>query len=316
MSAQTLAPPRTELPSASAETGRETERWTAELITTLDWRRLTEIVRAMASFSAFSLGPTTLEADATTDFTMTHGLNGSARCFLVRLAPWNNWVATGDCMESFARDLATFHDAMGIYIAPLGFSPSALRVARRSQIELVDGAMLAARLNQLPDEHSAFYHEVGTAGDASTPSCPVCLSRLVHKEGDILAPPSHAELPDISYRSNDLVAEPVAARRLEIVGGCEVHFLHGVRARDIIVHGVAIGNFVCDGIVLLNPGARLYGSVAARSVLVRPGAEMHGETRILQGTPEPIQISVREWVWCCRSPAGTEACRSVSLLPH
>jgi len=301
---------------APVESFNREPRWTAEVIADLDWRRIAEIVRAMASFSGFGLGPTTLEPDAQADFTMNQLLRGTLLRFLVRLAPWNNWVATRDAIEAFSRDTALVKDMRGIYIAPLGFSPSALQAAHVAQIELVDATMLAARLNQLPEEHSHFYHEVGTAGNASTPSCPACLGRLTRAAAEERPPLDYDKLPDLSYRGSDLVAEATAARRLEVMAGCEVHFVHEVHARDIIIHGVAIGNFVCDGIILLNPGARLFGTVAARSVLVRPGAEMHGETRILQSTPKPIQSTVKEWVWKCDSETSKDACRSVCLLPH
>jgi hypothetical protein len=302
--------------SAEEEPAELSVLWTPDLVSGLDWRRLTEIMRAMAVNSGFALGPTHLTPAASTDFLMTQGSNGNTASFLVRLAPWNKWVATADCLEDFTKKLAPLKQTRGIYLAPLGFAPSAVHEARKAGIELVDAAMLAQRLEQLPVEHRLFYLDVGTAGDASTPSCPICLKRLERREAPFLQVHDFSQLPDVSYRNSNLIADPIATRRLEVMRDCEVQFVHEVRAQDIIIHGVAIGNFVCDGNLLLNPGASLYGNVAARSVLVRPGAEMHGQTRIIQGTPEPDQSATREWFWRCANGSESEACKKVCLQPH
>ena len=95
-----------------------------------------------------------------------------------------------------------------------------------------------------------------------------------------------------------------------------MRFLSEVHAQEIIISGVAAGAFICEGTLLLNPGAVLRGTVAARSVLVRPGAELDGETRILEG---PLKVSAdmeAEWMWRCTNSAGLEPCKAVRFLPH
>ncbi len=289
-----------------------TVRWSPELLAGLDWKRFAEIVRAVASHAGFELSGTQISQDGAAEFIMT---SGQSRTF-VRLAPWNQWMATLECIESFMAKVAPMPVTAGIYVAPHGATSSARHAAMEQGIQLVDAVTLAARLEELPPEHSQFYYDIGTGGDAVTPTCPVCMGRLSRVQETPQDPVDCRNQPDVSYTTSDLVADSVSARRIEILKDCEVNFLKEVHAYEIIVHGTARGNFVCQGSLLLNSGATLFGTVAARSVLVRPGAELHGETRILQTDPQPLQSPAMNWVWRCHNPKGQFECRFVSFLPH
>ncbi len=235
---------------------------------------------------------------------------------LVRIASWNQWMARMECVTRMDHELKFFHNHRGIFIAPGGFAPSALLHAKICGIETVDAAALAARLNEIPVEHQEYLFTMGTAGNSSAPSCPYCLRSLERTAASLPHTRILNRLPDLRYDRHDIVAEPVVARRIEILREGEVQFLHGVRARDIIVHGVVSGDFVCQGGVLLNPGAMLIGNVAARSIVVRPGAELNGEARIIDGTTEPAcpQPSVK--LWHCVNPNPLEKCWTVEFVPH
>jgi len=292
------------------------KKWSPELIISLDWKRLTEIARAMASTAGFELGPTEIQINGRADFAMTARGGKHVHRAQVRLTGWDQWMASADAMEDFKRRMKATGATHGIFIAPGGFTPAAKNAAVTAGIELVDAQSLAAQLNALPAQHSDFFFDIGTAGDAATPSCPVCLAPL---KATLEVGPKPKELQattDICYRTSDIVAEAVAARRIEISRNCEVHFLREVRAHDVIIHGRAAGDFICDGCMLLNPGAVLNGTVAARSVLVRPGAELNGETRILEGPLPNLRPSAPVTVWRCTNPRGKEDCKVVKLLPH
>lgn len=282
--------------------GEMSARWTADLLLSLDWCRIVELARAMALFGGFELGSTTVRMDGAADFTMTRGKGSQAQRYRVRLAEWNQWQATVVGVEEFAQTLKKEkqRSTRGVLLAPGGFSASALHLARQCQIETVDADILAARLNELPETHSVFFYETGTLGDYGTPTCPACMKRMeLLPEPRPQTPGRVSALPDLSYRTSDIVAEVVAARRIEIHRNCEVYFLREVHARDVIVHGHAVGNFVCDGCLLLNPGSVVEGTVAARSVMVRPGAVLNGETRILQSAPESLAQEAPSVAWRC-----------------
>ena len=292
------------------------KKWSPELIMSLDWKRLAEISRAMASTAGFELGPTEIQIDGRADFEMIARGGKHVHRAHVRLTAWDQWMASVDAMEDFKKRMKTTGVKHGIFIAPGGFTPAAKNAAGSLGIELVDAQSLAAQLNALPAQHSDFFFDIGTAGDASTPSCPVCLAPLKATQEVAAKPKELQASTDISYRTSDIVAEAVAARRIEIARNCEVHFLREVRAHDVIIHGVAAGDFICDGCMLLNPGAVLNGTVAARSVLVRPGAELNGETRILEGPLPNLRPSAPLTVWRCANARGIENCKAVKFLPH
>lgn len=291
-------------------------RWTAEMLAGLDWRKVTELARALAVSSGCEASATRIALDAMTEFTITQKVGGGTAVSLVRLAPWNRWMASGQCVEKFAADLAAHKRTRGVYLAPGGVSPAGRIEASRRGIEVVDSEVLAATLNSLPAAHSEFFHDITFSGKPFVPSCPVCLQPLTQAPETEVGTGMNAA-SDLHYRTSDIVADPVLARRLEIDRDCEVHFLREVRAKEVCVHGRAIGDVVCDGLVLLNPGAVLLGNVAARSVLVRPGAELRGDTRILKGGElGTVEKSPMAWLWACTKLPPQKGCEKVRLLPH
>lgn len=288
-------------------------QWSAELVSNLDWHRLVEIARSLAASEGFELSKNKTDIAGGAEFVMSKGDALARHSTLVRLAQWQRWTATSECVESFIRQIQIQRLRGGIFIAPGGFQAPALELARNAGVETVDATLLAAKLNSLPAAQGNDFYNAGTT---SRPSCPICLNPLVMGRN---GPPSaldYLALPDVHYRTDDLVAEPILARCLEVQRGCEVRFLSQVQAQEIIISGIAEGAFICEGTLLLNPGAVLRGIVAARSVLVRPGAELDGETRILEG---PLKVSAdieNEWTWRCTNSASLEHCKAVRLLPH
>jgi hypothetical protein len=182
---------------------------------------------------------------------------------------------------------------------------------------VLDAEALAAALNALPGRHSKFFHDRTLAGTPFVPSCPVCLRPLSHSvESSLAADASAPVRPDLSYHRSDVVAERVVARRIEILRDCEVHFIREVRAHDVFVQGMAIGDFLCEGALVLDQGAVLCGNVAARSVVVRPGGELRGETRILPTGTALAERSPVAWLWGCANEPKREGCGEVGFVPH
>jgi hypothetical protein len=291
-------------------------RWSGELIAGLDWKRIAELARALSSSYGFKLGRTTVGADGGTDFIITRGSGPDEPGTLVRLTRWNQWMCSGECLTQFAQDLGAQEGRRGIFISPGGFAPSAQRAAQKSGIEMVDAETLALRLNGLPPQHRAFYFNLATAGEATIPSCPVCLEPLKLGQDSDSGALNGSHHPELRYTTSDIVGGAVRARRIEVLPFCEVQFLQEVRTGDLVVHGVVTGDFVCEGSVVLHPGAMLRGSVAAHSVIVRPGADLQGETRILNGKLESFGRTASEWLWRCESPKSRPGCEAVSFQQH
>lgn len=285
--------------------------WSPELIASLDWARLSELARAIAAESGCELARSCVMPDGAVLFGMIEQpKSAKPRRAMVKIAPWNEWGATPETVQRFAQEVRTARDTRGVLIAPAGFSPAALRMAQELRIEAVDAAGLEAAVRALPGDKSDFLFVVTTAGDFSTPTCPVCTQKLRRIEQETL------ELPSRMIDMDGLIADFVVCDRLEVAAGCEVTFLQEVRARTITISGHASGDFVCEGPVMLEAGGTLSGTVAARSLVVRDGGELLGQFRILDGKLGSfVKPSVR-WHWRCAGTDGGRECAGVIFEPH
>lgn len=289
------------------------DHWTPQLIASLDWLRVAELVRAIAVHSGCELARSVVLQDGSVAFAMIeHPMTAHPQRALVKIAGWNEWGASPTSVMHFAREVLTANNARGILIAPGGFTASAALAAQEHRIEMVDAAGLHQVLLSLTAERSDFFFTIATAGICTTPTCPVCLQKLSRVESV-----SHKELPECRvFKGSGLIAEPVQAARVEVAAKTEVTFLYEVKAREIIISGDAVGDFVCEGPVTLMPGGTLSGTVAARSLNVRDGGELLGKFRILDGPPQSFITEVRRWQWLCRSDRRKPECEKVVFEPH
>lgn len=285
--------------------------WSAELIAGLDWVRLSELARALAAEAGCELAGSRAMADGSVLFGMIEQPKSAhpSRA-LVKLTPWNEWGATSGTVERFAKEVATAKDARGILIAPAGFNTAALHAAQQHRIEAVDAAALNAALMALPPDRRDFLFVTITAGDAITPTCPLCQQKLRREDQSPLPLPSRV------IEASGIVADAVLCERLEVAPDCEVTFLSEVRTRSFVNSGQVKGDFICHGAVTLEPGATLSGTVAARSLDVRKGAELLGQFRILEGDLEPLVRQTQRWQWRCAGESGRAACCNIAFEPH
>ena len=293
-------------PGADAAVG-----WSVEVITALDWMRLAELARALAAEAGCELAGSRAMADGSVLFGMIEQPRSpKPQRALVKLAPWNDWGANTGTVERFAQEVATARDTRGILIAPAGFSTSAHHAAQQHRIEAVDASALFQAVQALPADRRDFLFVVTTAGDATTPSCPLCQQKLRRAEQPV------ESLPSRTIDSSGIIAEPVVCDQLCVNAGCEATFLQEVRSRSIQVAGHVNGDFICHGPVILEPGATLSGSVAARSLIVRDGGALLGQFRILEGDLEPLVPQTVRWQWRCAASTGRAGCPKIAFEPH
>ena len=113
--------------------------WSAELIACLDWARLSELARAIATQAGCELSGSRIMPDGAVLFGMIEEPRSvKARRAIVKTTPWNEWGATPETVQRFAQEVRTARDTRGILIAPAGFSPAALSTAQELRIEAVD----------------------------------------------------------------------------------------------------------------------------------------------------------------------------------
>ena len=288
--------------------------WTPELIASLDWLRLAELVRAIAAHAGCELAGSRVLPDGALVFGMLEQpATAHPQRALVKISGWNEWGATPENVSHFAREVQTAQNTRGVLVAPAGFSASALMAAQEHRIEAVDAAALCAVLKTLPPERSDLFYTIATTGAYTEPTCPVCLNKLERVDTD-----THDRPPAIQVIADrGLHAGYVTCDLLDIAAGAEVEFLYPVQARAIRVCGQAMGDFSCDGTVTIEAGGTLDGRIAARSVNVLEGGELRGQFRILEGRSlKPFVTKPDRWHWSCRNLEGKEGCARVLFEPH
>lgn len=288
------------------------DRWSPELIARLDWLRVAELARAIAEDHGCELARSCVLEDGAVLFGMLERpRTAHPQRALVRIASWNEWGATAETVMRFGREVRSAEKTRGILIAPGGFSRAAMMAAQELRIETVDAEGLYKVLMTLQPDRSDFFFAIATAGDFVTPTCPLCLSKLVRFDVSTEEPP-----PSRIFFQSGLTGEHVSCGILEVAAGCEVTFLHEVRAHEMRIAGQVNGDFVCSGQLILEPGGTLTGTVAARSVDVREGAELRGQFRILEGELQPFVGKTVRWEWRCRNEDGKPDCTSLVFEPH
>jgi hypothetical protein len=290
--------------------------WSVEEIAGLDWLRIAELLRAMAAHAGCELGGSRVFPDGSVLFAMVERPKSPhPQRALVRIAPWNEWGATPGLVTNFSREVAAARNARGVLVAPGGYSTSARHLASEHRIEAVDAAQLVAALQTLPHEQGRFFRTITLAGDATSPTCPVCLRKLTRVQKST-SPREVAVQAEMIFSTSTIAADPVVCSRLTVQAGCEVQFLHEVRAKEIIIAGQATGDFLCDGPVTLERGATLTGTVSARAIRTQEGAELIGPARIIEGPLAPMVSTRPAWVWQCQNPQGKPVCKSVCFELH
>lgn len=304
----------TKMPRGGVQSGFVPLDWSPELILELDWMRLAELVRAIATQAGCELAGSTILHDGSVVFGMLEQpTTPYPQRALVRVAGWNEWGSTVEGVQRFAREVAGAAGARGIFIAPAGFTPAAVLAALEHRIETVDAQALCAVLKSLPEERSSFLLTIATAGLWSQPTCPVCLGKMERVSSRDLEKRPSVRL--ISERG--LCAEEVCSDMVDIARGADVEFLYPVRARCMRVSGHATGDFSCDGTITIQPGGLLDGRITARSVEVQEGGELRGTFRILDsGVLQPFAEPPDHWDWRCRNLPAKAGCAAVVFEPH
>lgn len=63
----------------------------------------------------------------------------------------------------------------------------------------------------------------------------------------------------------------------------------GVRVRELVVHGVLVGDAIAGARIVLHPGARVVGDLQAPRIVVHPGAAVRGQLSMGEGDDEAPQ---------------------------
>lgn len=286
-----------------------------ESVMALDWLRLADLLRSMVVEVGCELGGSQVSIDGSVLFGMVERPKPpQANRVMVKLTGWNHWGVGPDEVESFAHEVRTVSGARGVLVAPAGFSPMARATTQHLNIEAVDAAGLCAALMRLNPERRDFLWKMAVSGDATVPSCPICLRKMAMNE--VRSEDRLLQEEERVFDCNAIVADLIYCKRLVVVQGCEVQFLQQVRADAVDVAGEVHGDLLCDGPLILRPTAVVHGRVAARAMQVEDGAQLLATTTVLQGKYPPVTQTQVTWQWRCQVAENAGGCAGVIFEPH
>ncbi|MGI8602393.1 MAG: restriction endonuclease [Verrucomicrobiales bacterium] len=273
--------------------------WSLELLQQMDWRRFHELVHSILHRRGYKAWPYRSGADGARTVQLirydakTHQPDG-----LAHLAGWNGMAPTANELRTLLDHQLAAGILRSYYVTPGRFDEEAVIFGRKATLVLIDGRGLLEMVSRLPDDDQKSLLQLATWGDWSVPTCPTCGIKLVLRDSEV--PPHAGPLDDAEYWFEETVTAERRVGTLAIRVGAKVHFQKPIHAREILIEGRATGIFLCNGRVVIAPGAVLTGQVAARAIDIRKGGVMDGDATIIaSGEVKPASGLPARLIWGC-----------------
>jgi restriction system protein len=176
-----LRKPREAAGLSAARSRLDTRKWSAELLRQLEWRRFEELCAAY--YEALDLAPTvaTTGADGGVDI-LLHA-KGSERAFsMARCRAWDAYRVGVKSVRELRAAMSAAKIGEGVLLTSGRFTQEAVDLARKENIQLIDGAALLDKMAALPPEKTLGLLKFATQGDFITPTCPSCSIKMVSRQ--------------------------------------------------------------------------------------------------------------------------------------
>lgn len=160
-------------------------QWTAELLHSLEWRRMTDVVLAFYRFKGLYGKFETAETDGSV-FIALHkasdqaGAQPQALLHCVR----NPDVVGEAAVYALHARMIVSGIPKAFFTGAATFDAAARAAAASLQITLIDERLLLSMLTRLPAQESMRLLEMSVEGDYKTPTCPACLLKMISRQGE------------------------------------------------------------------------------------------------------------------------------------
>jgi len=159
------------------------ERWTLDLINSLDWKRFEEFCGFYFDEIGVKNQQTSLGADGGIDLILFES-DTNEPSTIVQCKKWSNPVGV-KLMREFLGVMHHKKVSKGIYFTTDSFNKEAILFAQENNIELVDGKTLISKMKHLALDAQIRIYDKITSGDFTTPTCVKCGSKMsLKKSGD------------------------------------------------------------------------------------------------------------------------------------
>lgn len=155
--------------------------WSLQVIDRMEWKRFEDLCCAFYREKGIRAQTTRLGADGGVDIRLF--LDDAVRpTAIVQCKAWKQAVGVKPVRE-LRGVMAHEKVEKAFFMAPNGFTEDARLFARDNRITLLDGKLILAMLERLPEPSRQRLLDFATAGDWTVPTCPGCGAKLVARQG-------------------------------------------------------------------------------------------------------------------------------------
>ena len=151
--------------------------WSLELIQSIEWKRFEDLCQRFYAFKGIRSECTPLGPDGGIDIRLFQDDSGKATAIVQCKAWGDSYVGVKPIRELLG---VMIHEkvAKAFFMTSGKYSDEAKAFAAPNRITLIDGKMLLAMLQRLPEESRNQLLTFATAGDYTTPTCPTCGTKM------------------------------------------------------------------------------------------------------------------------------------------
>ncbi|TVT60421.1 MAG: DUF2034 domain-containing protein [Azoarcus sp. PHD] len=178
--------PASNSPSAeTSDTGVAQPRptaWSLDVINRIEWKRFEDVCCAFYREKGIRAETTALGPDGGVDIRLFQDeANPTRITAVVQCKAWSQ--AVGVKLVRELRGVMAHEQAeKAFFMAPNGYTDDARAFAQANRITLLDGKLILAMLERLPEASRQRLLELATQGDWTTPTCPNCGAKMMKRE--------------------------------------------------------------------------------------------------------------------------------------
>ena len=158
----------------------DTVKWTPELLKRLEWRRFEETCAAYFEVLGFTTTITPSRAGGSVDIALS-AAGADTASILVHCKPWDAYRVGIKPLKELRAAMTTAGIGEGVLATSSRFTQEAVDFAAKEHIDLIDGAGLLGKLDDLLPEKSLALLKFAMQGDFLTPTCPRCSIKMVSR---------------------------------------------------------------------------------------------------------------------------------------
>ena len=157
--------------------------WSLDVIDRMEWKRFEDVCCAFYNEKGIKAATTRMGADGGVDIRLYQDPDDLDRCTaIVQCKAWGQPVGV-KTMRELRGAMAHENIERAFFMAPNGFTDNAREFAAINRITLIDGRLILAMIQRLPDDASRRLLELATEGDWTTPTCPACGAGMTPRQG-------------------------------------------------------------------------------------------------------------------------------------